>query len=432
MWLVFIVIVALSIGFGWYFGHKKSVASTTESKYDSKLLNEYFLGLSYLINDQTDKAVDVFVKVLSVDSNTVEMHLVLGSLFRRKGEVDRAIKIHANIIARPQLTTEQRCNAILELAQDYLKAGVLDRAEKLFLDLIAINEADITSYKFLLSLYEKQKDWRQAISIAQKLNELNQENVDILIAHYYCEIADEAKNSGFVEQVEIYFKKALACDKKSVRASIGLGLLLENEGNYKIALKFYRKISEQDSYFLTEVTANMTSCYQALNYDPQELIDFLETVLDKNPQMTHLLLFILYYIQKTHGYNKVLEFINRKHTHDLHKNNLAYVTYLFYLYLLYLQPLITTTEATLSKSTVHSNFTSNLNLKVDGDMFSYLNFIYSLLYQINFHKANYKCVNCGLNTKQLYWQCPGCRRWSSIKPHMLQILSNDAIISEIT
>lgn len=395
MWLSLILIILAFTGLGWYFGHNKRVVSKDNLlQQDNKVINDYFVGLKHLINEETDKAVDVFVKVLNVDSNTVEMHLVLGSLFRRKGEVDRAIKIHANLIARPQLSKEQRCNAILELAQDYLKAGVLDRAEKLFLDLIAINEEDVVSYQFLLNLYEKQKDWRQAINIAQKLNEFKQENTNIIIAHYYCELADEAKNSGLTDQAEIYFKKALAYDKRCVRASIGLGFLLEIEGNYKIALKFYKKIAEQDSCFLTEVTSNIAFCHKNLNYEPQELIDFFKNILDKNPKNTSLLLFFLQYVQESYDQNTAIDFINK---YNLHNSDLLYVTHLFRLYL-----------TQLRNDNAHINLNEN-NILINLDL------IYSLLQQNLKDKAKYKCCNCGLSTKQLYWQCPGCRRWSSIK-----------------
>ena len=155
---------------GWYIGRKSNTQQPVR-KNNAILPPDYFLGLNYLINEQPDKAVDVFIKMLEVNSETYETHLALGNLFRRRGEVDRAIRIHQNLIARPQLKKSQRTAALTELAQDYFRAGVLDRAEKIFLELLEIGESQSVHLQTLLYIYQQQKDWQQAVQIAQRLAE---------------------------------------------------------------------------------------------------------------------------------------------------------------------------------------------------------------------------------------------------------------------
>jgi lipopolysaccharide biosynthesis regulator YciM len=154
------------------------------------LPSAYFKGLNFLLNEQPDKAIEVFMRVLEVNSDTVETHLALGNLFRRRGEVERAIRIHQNLIARPTLDKEQRSHALLELGQDYLKAGLFDRAENLFLELAEIRAHSEQALKLLLHIYQQEKEWEKAISITRKLARVSGKNLDEMIAHFYCELAD--------------------------------------------------------------------------------------------------------------------------------------------------------------------------------------------------------------------------------------------------
>ena len=154
---------------------------------------EYLQGLNYLLNEEPDKALEVLIKTLQVDSDTIETYLALGHLFRRRGEVDRAIRIHQNLIARPGLPKTERFQALLALGQDYLRAGVYDRAERLFLEVIDSKLYLADSYRYLLDIYQQEKEWEKAIQTAEKLNSVGHDNVSRQVAHYYCELALEAK-----------------------------------------------------------------------------------------------------------------------------------------------------------------------------------------------------------------------------------------------
>ena len=247
--LLLLPIAAIS---GWITGyrHRKS----TEVEIDGSFIpSDYFLGLNYLINEQPDKAVDVFIKMLEVNTDTVETHLALGNLFRRRGEVDRAIRIHQNLIARPQLPQKQRMQALFELAQDYLRAGVLDRAERLFLELIELGGDVNISLTNLINIYQQQRDWKQAIAAAKKLESLSGLSMNNAVAHYYCELAEQSRINNNKEQAYAQLKNALEHDKNCARANIILGQLFFEAGEYQQAINASKMVYEQDAEYVSEV-----------------------------------------------------------------------------------------------------------------------------------------------------------------------------------
>src|SRR5436190_18436361 len=152
------------------------------------LPSAYFKGLNFLLNEQPDKAIEIFIQVLEVNSETVETHLALGNLFRRRGEVERAIRIHQNLIARPTLNREQRTYALLELGQDYFKAGLFDRAENLFLELAEVRAHSEQALRLLLNIYQQEKEWDKAIQTGRRFARVSGKRMDDVIAQYYCEL----------------------------------------------------------------------------------------------------------------------------------------------------------------------------------------------------------------------------------------------------
>ena len=168
----------------------------TKAQLMPELSSDYFQGLNYLLNEQPDKAIEVFVRMLEVNSDTVETHLALGNLFRRRGEVDRAIHIHQNLIARPTLKPEQRTQALMELGQDYMRAGLLDRAESLFEELVQVDAHTAAALQQLLVIYQQEKDWDRAIQTARRLGVVSGRNMAPVIAQYYCELAARIVGQG--------------------------------------------------------------------------------------------------------------------------------------------------------------------------------------------------------------------------------------------
>lgn len=350
---------------GWYISYRYYAAA----KKTNRLTKDYFVGLKYLIDEQPDKAIDVFIKMLDVNSDTVETHLALGGLFRKRGEVERATRIHQNLIARPQLDKEQRVQALFELAQDYMHAGVLNRAEKLLLELAKTGGDKAESYEALLHIYEQEKDWERAIFVAEKLAAIKGTDVRKRIAHYYCELNNP--------------KKALLIDRSCVRANIMQGRFYAKDGNWKAALKAYKKVVEQDPNYISEVISDLERCYIELKSEA-ELVTYLKECLQDNPRVVTVL---------------ALAEIIRKHENDFlaieftveQMRNYPSLRGLIYLIDLY------------SKNAAENTRTKLLLLQ---------EFMRNFIAE----KPKYRCSECGFAGKQLYWQCPGCREWNTVKP----------------
>lgn len=364
---------------GWYAGRCSSSAKNN----DSPLSRDYLVGLNYLLNEQPDKAVDLFIKMLEVDSETVETHLALGVLFRRRGEVDRAIRIHQNLIARPQLPKQQRIEALLALGQDYLRAGVLDRAERLLLEVVEEDHLYTSiALNNLLDTYQQQKRWEEAIKVAHRLL-MKGEAVSPNIAHYFCELAAIARTQGQDEQAQRYLKQALAADAHCVRASLLQGELSIKSANFKAALQAYQHVKKQDPDFLSETIIPVVKSYEHIG-EEAELIDYLQTSLQAHPR-TSLILAIADRLKQKQGSVFAVEFI----AEQLHR----------YPSLRGLQQLIA------------------LQLEVaEGKARENLLLLQALIVSLLKNKPVYRCINCGFSSKILHWLCPTCRNWNTVKP----------------
>jgi lipopolysaccharide biosynthesis regulator YciM len=184
------------------------------------LSSDYFKGLNYLLNEQTDKAIECFVRMLEVDSDTVEIHLAVGNLFRQRGEADRAIRIQQNLITRPTLSKSQRAYALLELAQDYMRAGLFDRAEALCRELIVMEMHTSRAFALLSDIYQQEKEWDQAITVTRRLHDKTGQPMDQAIAQFHCELAELARSEGNLAEAQQRIEQALASDPACVRASM--------------------------------------------------------------------------------------------------------------------------------------------------------------------------------------------------------------------
>src|SRR5688572_25044826 len=182
----------------------------------------YFKGLNFLLNEQTDKAIEAFIEVVKVDPQTIELHFALGSLFRRRGEVERAIRMHENLLGRPDLAPDQKLTALYEMAQDYLKAGLLDRAEEMFGKLHG-TQYEQQGLKFLLEIFEKEKDWKKAIEASRRMDAVVGQSSAVDIAHFYCELAVAEMTHSRWDAARDYLREAVTVNRKCARANILLG-----------------------------------------------------------------------------------------------------------------------------------------------------------------------------------------------------------------
>lgn len=343
----------------------------------------YFKGLNFLLNEQPDKAIEVFIKVLEVDSETVETHLALGNLFRRRGEVERAIRIHQNLIARPTLDKEQRSQALLELGQDYLKAGLFDRAENLFLELTEYRLHNQQALRFLMQIYQQEKEWEQAIATCRKLARATGNSLDDVIAQYYCELAELAVAAKDVTGAHGFIKQALAVDRQCVRASILLGRLEAMQGRHHEAIKAWKRIEEQDSHYLGEVADEMAASFRALG-DEDGLYDFLQAALQAHGGVA-MMLALAAVIKERQGIGSAEKFV----VDWLHREPSVHG----------LQYLI---DLNLAEA----------DLSVRDDLVLLRDIIGELIEQ----QRGYICRQCGFKGKSLHWQCPSCKRWNAMKP----------------
>ena len=367
---------------GWW------VASQNYLKKERRNINhfshEYVVGLNYLLNEQPDKAVDVFIRLLEVDSETVETHLALGSLFRRRGEVDRAIRIHQNLIARPQLSVQQRKQALMALGQDYMSAGVFDRAERIFLEVVDIGGSrEVSSLHGLLAIYQQEKAWEKALEVIKKLEVSTGLSMHMQAAHYYCEMAVHALKVSAYDKAYLSIKQALIVDKQSVRASLMLANLEMKHARYKQAIRALKNVPEQDAEFLTEIIEPLVYCHRELDA-MDECVDYLEQTLSDHPRAS-VIFVIGDYLRHEKSMDLAIDFVSGQLGRY---PSIRGLNRLIYWHL----------------ESAHGKVRDKLQM------------LYDITTKFLENKPIYRCGQCGFSGKLLHWHCPSCKQWSRIKP----------------
>jgi lipopolysaccharide assembly protein B len=376
------LLLPLSAYSGWWIAKQRPDRDTDQQV--NKLSREYVVGLNYLLNEQPDKAVDLFIKLLEVDGDTVETHLALGSLFRRRGEVDRAIRIHQNLIARPQLSAIQRKEALMALGQDYMSAGVFDRAERIFLEVVELGgDQESSSLRGLLAIYQQEKAWEKALDVIKKLEISTESSLHIQAAHYYCEIAQHALKKKSYDKAYQAIKHALSTDKQSVRASLMLADLEIHNGNYKQAIRALKSVPEQDAEFLNEIIEPLVECHKKLD-TMHECIEYLEKTLNLYPRAS-VIFVIGEYFSKEKNMDFAIDFVaNQLSRHP----SIRGLNRLIYWHL----------EA------------------AHGKVRDKLQMLYAITSKFLENKPIYRCGHCGFSGKFLHWHCPSCKQWNHTKP----------------
>ncbi|MCP1364968.1 tetratricopeptide repeat protein, partial [Halomonas sp. BBD48] len=250
--LLLLALLLAAIAIGWWLGRREAVKSRRQSQQQASLSRDYFVGLNYLLNEQPDRAIETFVQALEVNSDTIETHIALGNLFRSRGEADRAVKIHQNLLARPSLTHAQSDRVQLELARDFLHLGLLDRSERLLQQVLretgddAIRQA---ARRLLVDLFEREREWHQALDVA--LPQMVRQDPDVrrAAAHWLCELAQRDMQSASPAMARKRLRQALSIDDSCVRANWLLARLEQETGHYKSEVRFLKRIPEQDRDF---------------------------------------------------------------------------------------------------------------------------------------------------------------------------------------
>ncbi|MEM9404052.1 MAG: lipopolysaccharide assembly protein LapB [Pseudomonadota bacterium] len=341
---------------------------------------DYLKGLNFLLNEQTDQALEHFLNMVRVDDKTIETHFALGSLFRRRGEVDRAIRIHQNIIARPDLGSDQRDQALFSLAKDYQKAGLLDRAENMLANLAQGSRHQVEALERLCRIYEQEKEWQKAIDAGQKLEVLSGRSLALQIAHYYCELADQAVGNGDFAAARSYVKKSQAGRPRTQRGALTRATIALATEDSRTALRLFERVVDGASYLMTEALPRLVEIHRERD-SLKALNKHLEGLIRSNEHAS-----------KEIAYTAI--------AHDI--GDVEVIDRCVEDYIL--------NEPTLTE------FIDLQNLQDEADRREGLAKVRAALSKLAANTPRYQCKECGFSSQQLLWQCPSCKEWETQRP----------------
>lgn len=382
MWELICLLLPVAAFSGWHLGRRSQIENHQQKK--SPLSSDYYTGLNFLLNEQPDKAIDAFIRMLDASPDSVETTLALGNFFRRRGEVDRAIRIHQSLIHKPDLTLKQRSQSLLELAKDYMRAGVYDRAESLLLEITnSVGYKLNVSLRHLMNIYEREKDWEKAVHIAKRLQVVSKQSLGKEIAHYCCELAELAWSKGKIRLAFKWLKLGLRHDRYCARISLTQGNFEKKLGKYRHALRSYKRIEFQDPHFLPECLPMIMECYEQLG-EETALAQYLSHLMQQCPSISIVL--------------ANAQYLERKQS----KENAAH----FLAHYMRKQPSIRGLKHLIE---FHLG-------QVVGEVRNELLMLKSLVDHLLEKKPIYRCRQCGFASRLLQWQCPSCRQWAALKP----------------
>ncbi|TMS59886.1 lipopolysaccharide assembly protein LapB [Imbroritus primus] len=368
------------------------------------LPRSYFKGLNFLLNEQPDKAIDAFIEVARLDPETVELHFALGSLFRRRGETERAIRVHQNLVNRPDLPASERDHALYELGQDFLRAGMLDRAEE-SLKLLMAGEYAVPAKRVLLELYQVEKEWRKAIDAARELREASPDDgLTQQIAQFCCELAQECIGAKKPEEAVQWLQQALAENPANVRANILLGDVAAGMGKPDEALQRWKSIEQQNAAYLPLVAERVMQASVAAG-DAEGGLGWLRRQLGS--RLGGELLDVAYkYERELAGTPAALD---QMRLQMRRQPSFAALTKVYEA-----EVEIAAAAAASGGSAPDATVTASEDLVVARD----------LLKQRTRNLARYTCHECGFRARLFYWQCPGCSRWETYAPRRAEVAAS--------
>lgn len=372
------LLLPVAAAYGWFMG--RNSVRTEERKEQKRFSKQYATGINLLLSDQPDKAVDLFVELLDVDSETIETHWTLGKLFRRRGEIDRAIKIHKNLTSLPNLTEHDRLSAMYELGKDYLSAGIYDRAEQMFSGLQSYKHFRARSQKHLLELYESTHEWDKAIKVALRLAKHDPE-ARIVLAQLYCELAELDED---ISTKIKHYNKALKHDSQCVRAVLSLGRICMTQGQYKQSIVYLTRVLEQDKTFVCETIPLLEEAYEKTS-DTQAFIEFLHVCVEHNAGITAVIA------------------LSEKICHSQSIRDAES----FMMSALEQQP---------TMRGFHYLMGLHIRTADSGSARDSLRRLQKMVHEHIVQRPNYTCRHCGFSGHTLYWCCPSCKSWTTTKP----------------
>lgn len=385
LWLL----LPVAAGVGWWTGRNAVNDGNRKKEADRRFRrfrSDYSRGINYLINEQPERAIDIFIEYLEVDAETVETHLALGNLYRRRGDHERAIHIHENIISRTSLSAGQRTEAKMELAHDYSSAGLFDRAEAIFKELTEVHGYRVQALKQLVDIYEHERDWAQAIVSAQQLELATGDPLGTIIAHYYCERAVRFQEERRFEKALEDLRRARETHDSCVRASLIEADIHTTLGDHRSAIRALQRVESQDPEFIPETIGPLHRSFAALG-QADALQEYLSR-LHERYGWSSVLLALAAIRQESDGPREAIRFIGDRLRRRISVRGLDRM----------------------------------LELEIDecrrlGDEpGSRVEMLKGLTEGLLLDRPIYRCERCGFPAKSLHWQCPSCKRWTTIKP----------------
>ena len=388
LWMLTLFVAAL--GIGWTLGRRER----TKNNRIEKKQPAYFAGINYLVDEDKNEAIDSLITVLENNTDSIDTHLVLAHMLRRKGEVERAIQIHQKLQIEPGLSSLDRHRINLELARDYGSIGLYDRAEALLLKEI---ESDIgdqkTSFQYLLEIYQDTREWGRAIEVSERIigregtfwrniwprPKYLEDKLKRTVAHLYCELALENVQKSEIRAAKKNLKRALQIDDQSARANIQLARLYMAGAEYRAAIKRLHTVKHQDPELFPEVLPYLIKCFRKLN-DEKGLFDYLTKVKADSPSS-----------QLTMALGEMVA-----------KNEGVAAGRLFFI-------------SELKKNPSLKGLESLLGL-IDTNGAEPMHTIYEVVQSLLFRRHQYSCNNCSFSGEHIHWLCPSCKEWGSIKP----------------
>lgn len=378
--LLLVLLFAAAAGLGWYFAR----VSTTRrlAARPRPVSAEYFQGLNYLLNEEPDKALEVFIRMVDMDADTVDTHFALGALFRRRGETERAIKVHQNLVARPDLPRKARARALNELAEDYFKAGLFDRAEQVYSQVANGDSQRAEGLRGLVRIYELQRDWEKAIGAMDQLAAVSRGQGGNVVAHYCCELAQDAMARGDLTAARHWVKRAQGSERGGVRGAMLRAAIAQREGDHKLAVRLYQHALEREGGFLPDVLPELRRSYA--QFGKTEAFErWLGDALDRHPEWRPGVAFAAI------ADGAFDDAVTQRCMADFVNSN----------------PILTDILETLRPT-----------LDSDGGRDAALRRIAGALRKIARASPRYRCGSCGFSGNVLYWQCPSCRSWDTTRP----------------
>jgi lipopolysaccharide biosynthesis regulator YciM len=341
----------------------------------------YYKGLSLLLNEQQDKAIDAFIQAVQNDPDTSELHFALGNLFRRRGEFERAVRVHQHLLGRADLPQGERERAQHALAQDFVKAGLFDRAEA------AYRALEGTAYHTearlaLLNLYERSRDWRAAVEVAQQLETAGTGSFARRISHYWCELASAAEEQGRADEAERSLQQALKADPSSARPWVMQGQRLWRAGKAAEAMDAWNELRLRDPASFTLVAPDFADAALACDRAPAAKAA-LEALLADAPRLDFLAAWAKVETDPETVANRYRVMLHAHPTLSAAREVLQ-------------QPAIAASAAAVGPLAERS-----------------LADVRTAVTRAAKPLQRYRCAACGFEAQRHFWQCPGCLSWDS-------------------